>query len=565
MRKKVTWGDIKDSLTQHVYLLLSLAMIVIFGVALLHRLGTVPQLEIDEVTYLNEIRSLVKYGTDIHGLHWPLYFAGVFGYGQSVEYAYFAVPIIKLIGYSLMKARLPMVLLIVFTMGVVVWNTYKHEQKSLSFWLVLSIVSSPWIFISGRWVLDCNIAPITFLLGILFLSLAWSCNKQRNRIVSYLISALMIIFSVAGYMAGWLYIPIALVLIMWYVLMQHKMKLKSVVLYCMTIFIGVVPMIVFAFHFLVEKSANAGHFLWFSYPAMPILRGESFIDFQSPHLIKVMLSNFIAVVNGYIGGTDGLPWNSVAPFGVVFPFLLGFAVIGIFTPKRILSTATYHLKNILVIALIAFIPLMFVITPNYYHSNFINWLIVLLVGFGLYYIQSCLSKKIVLVSAPIMVVMMIVFVTVGYYGHSQGQITYFTQRDVTSTDIKTIATLLKPKNHHKKRLFVFGPPAKLLQAYSMYNNNQPITNQRMLQLSDNKKNFDLKDMSAHHRYANLYDETMFSTKYHKGDLILAGENDVRFTRISENMVEKRDKNKIVKYKIIRRVYCMNNPFILLEE
>jgi len=42
-----------------------------------------------------------------------------------------------------------MVLLIVFTMGVVVWNTYKHEQNSLRFWLVLSIVSSPWIFISG--------------------------------------------------------------------------------------------------------------------------------------------------------------------------------------------------------------------------------------------------------------------------------------------------------------------------------------------------------------------------------------------------------------------------------
>ena len=208
---------------------------------------------------------------------------------------------------------------------------------------------------------------------------------------------------------------------------------------------------------------------------------------------------------------------------------------------------------------------MFVITPNYYHSNFINWLIVLLVGFGLYYVQTCLSKKIVLVLAPTMMVMMVVFVTVGYYGHSQGQVTYFTQRDVTSTDIKTIATLLNPRNHQEKRLFIFDSPAKLLQAYSMYNDKQPITNQRMLQLSDNKKNFDLKDMSAHHRYANLYDETKFSTKYRKGDLILASENGTKFTRISENMVEKRDKNKIVKYRIIRRVYCMNNPFILLEE
>lgn len=57
----------------------SFGLILVYGMAMFYRLGTVPSLYVDESNYANEVISLVKFGTDIHGFYHPVYFGSVWG------------------------------------------------------------------------------------------------------------------------------------------------------------------------------------------------------------------------------------------------------------------------------------------------------------------------------------------------------------------------------------------------------------------------------------------------------------------------------------------------------
>lgn len=56
-------------------------LMIVFGFFLMFDLGRIPGLYIDETNYMNEVISKVSFGTDIHGLRHPIYFASVWGQG----------------------------------------------------------------------------------------------------------------------------------------------------------------------------------------------------------------------------------------------------------------------------------------------------------------------------------------------------------------------------------------------------------------------------------------------------------------------------------------------------
>jgi len=537
---------------KYPYFISGLLIIIIFGFLLIHKLGNIPNLFVDEATYMNEIRSIARHGTDMHGLHWPLYFAGVFGNGQSVEYAYLTAPLIKLFGFSITLARLPMVLFTLLTMFLILYMVRSQsEPDSLGFWLMLTLATSPWIFISARWILDCNIAPLTLLLGILALIQSWHIQQQRWSTLWTILSVFLIAASLYGYMAGWLYIPIMLLLIAIYVLRQHKMTLVNLLSYAIILALLAMPLIVFAYHFILLKDSTPGKFLWFSYPAMPVARMGSFIDFKAPHLIHTMLLNFVAGLQKYSSGSDGWAWNSVSGYGTIFPFMLGFSVLGILTPQRLLTAKAYDIKLVTSLSLLAFLPLMFVITPNYNHWNFINWLLAILAGYGLYLVHTLLGRRFLWSFTPILILMMTCFISLGYYGRLSSNETYFTSGDVSYRDLHKISTLMGSKH----RLFTIDQRVKTLQGYAMLSDKSAKNNQQILSLSDNKQNFDLNNMSSHHRYGRIYDKTKLNKFYRRGDLLLVNSNNQQFTT---------GKNTD-KYRVVYQLNFMNHPYQVLVE
>lgn len=55
--------------------MVSLILSLVYVVAVFYKIATVPALFVDEANYASEVISFTNFGTDIHGLHNPIYFS----------------------------------------------------------------------------------------------------------------------------------------------------------------------------------------------------------------------------------------------------------------------------------------------------------------------------------------------------------------------------------------------------------------------------------------------------------------------------------------------------------
>lgn len=380
---------------------------------LCYKIKTVPNVFVDERTYMQEVQSLVYTGRDLNGLSFPVYFKGLFGNGQSVPYALMAVPFIKIFGFSTLTFRLPMILLNLSNILLVVSYTIKKQNLSLS--MLVVFLTSPWIFISSRWVLDCNVAPIFFSMSLVFLAFYIDLRKK------YLLSLFCLFFaaSVYGYIAGWIFLPLFFVAVSVYLYRNKILVLKELALMWVISLVLLFPLILFAFRLLVFKNSSVGHFLFISYPVMQMQRGGSLITYHGlSHLFPDMINNFIQGVSVYLGGNDALPWNSVPGFGAVFPPVLLLSLIGLFNYKKHLSERLLVYKNITSIAFFTYIPSLFVVRPNFNHWNFLNIILILLAGFGLYEFYKAFNVKILKIIICALVAVFSIFVSRYYFNNN---------------------------------------------------------------------------------------------------------------------------------------------------
>lgn len=79
-----------------------------------------------------------------------------------------------------------------------------------------------------------------------------------------------------------------------------------------------VPAIYFAIQVNVFHITTAKTFLGLDIPPLPRNRAGSLINFKH-NVLNHLVMNGIQGIEDYIFGSDKLPWNSAAPFGIVFP------------------------------------------------------------------------------------------------------------------------------------------------------------------------------------------------------------------------------------------------------
>ncbi|KRN51804.1 glycosyltransferase [Fructobacillus fructosus KCTC 3544] len=392
---------------------LILFLVLLYISLLCYKITTVPNVFIDERTYMQEVQSLVYTGKDLNGLSFPVYFKGLFGNGQSVPYALMAVPFVKTFGFSTLTFRLPMILLNLSNILLVVSYTIKRQNLSLS--MLVVFLTSPWIFISSRWVLDCNVAPIFFSMSLVFLALYIDLRKK------YLLFLFCLMFaaSVYGYIAGWLFLPLFFVAVSAYFYRNKILVLKELALMWVISLVLLFPLILFAFRLLVFKNSSVGHFLFISYPVMQMQRGESLITYHGlSHLFPDMLNNFMVGVSVYLRGSDSLPWNSVPGFGALFPPVLLLSLIGLVSNKSNLSEGLLTYKNIIKVAFFTYIPSLFIVIPTLNHWNFLNIVLVLLAGFGLYELYISLNAKVFTIIFVILIAIFSMFVSQYYFNNN---------------------------------------------------------------------------------------------------------------------------------------------------
>ncbi|GAP01774.1 hypothetical protein FFRU_120340 [Fructobacillus fructosus] len=148
-------------------------------------------------------------------------------------------------------------------------------------------------------------------------------------------------------------------------------------------------------------------------------RGESLITYHGlSHLFPDMLNNFMVGVSVYLRGSDSLPWNSVPGFGALFPPVLLLSLIGLVSNKSNLSEGLLTYKNIIKVAFFTYIPSLFIVIPTLNHWNFLNIVLVLLAGFGLYELYISLNAKVFTIIFVILIAIFSMFVSQYYFNNN---------------------------------------------------------------------------------------------------------------------------------------------------
>lgn len=440
------------------YLLIILAISIVFLGFFLYKIGSIPGLFIDETNYMNEVISETKFSTDINGLHDPVYFGSVWGQGQSVLYSWIVLPVVKLFGFTTTIFRLPMAILTFVTIlsfSIVLYTSQK--DKLLAVCVLITMLTSPWIFISGRWVLDTNIAPVFVALSLITLFLAINDNQKNiSRLVWIVVSGILLGLSAYGYIAAWIYLPILVMLLTGMILIKRWLPIKLLVTWLIIILIMAIPLIVFAYRVNVQHINHISKFLFFEYPYLRANRTSSLVD-MSNGVITGIKQNMLIGAQQFFLGTDNLTQNSVAPFGVISipTLLLGFFGFFIRTPN--LSKKAKIMRTISLIGLVSFIPCMMVIKANYNHWNLLWMPMLALVGFGLFSVISALKVRLrnpmlsyVILFLPI--AFLTVFVGKAYFGFD-GSKNFFNNFNGSYEETREIDSMMS-KKYPKSRLYM---------------------------------------------------------------------------------------------------------------
>lgn len=490
----------------YLFYLAFFVIVSIYSYLVINQLGSVPNVFFDEANYASEVQSFANFGTDIHGIHNPVYLTSVWGQGQAILYAWCALPFVKIFGFSMFTFRIAMSILGISLIALVTYVVYRLSKDSKTALLILlSLVTSPWIYTTLRWVLDANIAPIVFLIGCVLITYAFSLNNvlKQSLIIA---GSLLIALSAYGYSAFWIFLPVFLIFLSIYVLKNKLMSFGLLLLSMLLVALTVIPLLIFAYRVNVLHSLHPVKFLFFDIPAMPGLRSGSLIDFSHGDAFDLIWNNFLNGINLYVIGNDTLPWNVVPTYGVVHPLFLIFALVGMFIPTKNFPELK-HFINILRLQVIAFLPIAAIVIPNYNHWNAINIPLVIFSGLFIAYVAKKTSSIISIVLVGILILTFNAFQT-SYWSpevfHQTGLVNY--------QEVKKINEQVEGK-----KLFITGLDWDFAY-FKIAKNDSP---KRYMSDQDKLNGNLLANAPApKNRYENIYNIIEINKVGHSGDYVL---------------------------------------------
>lgn len=242
------------------------------------------------------------------------------------------------------------------------------------------IASSPWLLTTSRWGMDCNISPFPIMIGFCCIILATNkSNHDLSQSVLYLFGALALGLTAYSYNVSWLYLPILVPLTFLLLLFNKKINLKQTLIAVFAILFEVLPITIFVFRSNITALNHTIKILFWTSPRLPVGRvKDSFIDIHHDFLKHVVI-NIGQFIKMLLTGSDTLPWNSIPGFGAYYLFVLPFFLIGLIEILKIRS----FLNEFILAMLIATIPAILFIHPNFNHLMFIHFPILLIISIGI--------------------------------------------------------------------------------------------------------------------------------------------------------------------------------------
>ncbi|MBE5851330.1 MAG: glycosyltransferase family 39 protein [Lachnospiraceae bacterium] len=274
----------------------------------------------DEAMAAVDALALSKYGTDRFGMPYPVHFTA-WGYGQmSVLLSYFMVPFIKIMGFSIVSVRLPM--LVISSIGLMMLYFVARKLYGVIAGYVALLLGCvcPWHYMQSRWSLDCNMFPHIFIIGVVLLM--YGLKKRWMMYLSMVFFALCsYCYGIANYSVPLFLLVMAIVLCKDKIVKTHELII-SMFIYLL---IALPEFLVMIINLFGLETIETPLFTIPYFPESVRSNDILFMNFSFSQLLE-NIGDMIAVVWGKGETTISA---TIVEFGPLYHFTVIFFLIGL--------------------------------------------------------------------------------------------------------------------------------------------------------------------------------------------------------------------------------------------
>jgi len=313
------YGRLPMRVRSNALLLLVLALAIVVRVAGFPNIP--PGLNQDEASTAYDAYSLLHFGIDRTGYPFPMALVS-WGSGMNAIPAYLAMPFIAVFGLNEGTARIVNVLLGIASVLLLYLLARKIEGKGTGLLAAFLLAISPWHIVSSRVGIDETALPFFFLAGAYFLV----CAIERPRLMN--VSFLFLGLALGTHGAAYFAVPVFAVLSSLYLLAYRRIPLRTIIVAWMLLIVLATPHLLYLIINQFDLPAIITPFF-----SIPRLQGEARYEQVSAVFgsdpLRTVMQNFRIFWNYMRTQNDGLLWNNLPSYGVLYAFSLPLALLGI--------------------------------------------------------------------------------------------------------------------------------------------------------------------------------------------------------------------------------------------
>lgn len=313
-------------------------------------------------------------------------FLVAWGSGQNALLTYLMIPFIKILGLNALSVRLPMAILGCVSLVIMYLLLNKISNKKIATIGVAFFAICPWHIMKSRWGLESNLFPDLILI---FTYLLVKGLEDKNKILYYL-SFVIAGITAYAYGTSYYFLPVFIIPLLIILVKKQKITIKEAVI--SLAIVGVVSLPIILYVIINTLNLNQINLPFVTIPKLEVNRYKELTAIFSSDFFTSSISNFIESMKILITQTDGLPWNSIYPFGTIYLFSTVFTIIGLIDSFRKDKLIELKYSYIFNIWFIVSIILTFICEPNINRLNIIMIPIIYYTIIGIYLVVNNRNK-----------------------------------------------------------------------------------------------------------------------------------------------------------------------------
>ena len=284
--------------------------------------GSIPSgLNQDEAATGYDAFALLHFGIDRNGFHNPAVMVA-WGSGMSALPEYLAMLSFALFGFSVASLRAVNLVFAIFGLLAFYATVRRSERRRLALLCVFLLAICPWHVMMSRWGHEANLLPSLFMVATYFLA------RGTEHRWSFLLSAVLFALCLYAYAPAYAAVPVFAVSAVVYLRATRSISwawvLQASALFCLV----ASPILLFLVINQLKLDSIRTSFLSIPRLSSPP-RYQTMSSVFGGELFRRSAENLWALARLLFTQNDGQIYNALPGYGVVYPFGMPLAVVGL--------------------------------------------------------------------------------------------------------------------------------------------------------------------------------------------------------------------------------------------